>query len=344
MERWSNEPLPPAPRIAVIANDAIGNFVIATSMAVMLRRRFPDARLDLWSGSRVRELVGSGSAFDRLHEFLREPEATVRQRAAAAGFPDLIINIEDSDQARSLPVLLAGSSTRVCGPAYVAPGLPLAWPSDDRGALWADRSWTATDVMARHPFLRSPYIGEFFCRLAYLEGEVPQAHVPREPWDGAQPDVLIAMSASLPEKLWSTHAWVDALAELRQQRLSVGLIGAAATAQKVHWLGSDAEDAVVRQGLAVDLRGALRLPQVVACMSRAGLVLTLDNGIMHLAATTNVPVVALFREGIHRLWKPSWGRVDPVVADIGQPVSTIPVERVVSACAAALAPTQHAVR
>jgi ADP-heptose:LPS heptosyltransferase len=198
--------------------------------------------------------------------------------------------------------------------------------------------------MARHPFLRSPYIGEFFCRLAYLEGEVPQAHVPREPWDGAQPDVLIAMSASLPEKLWSTHAWVDALAELRQQRLSVGLIGAAPTAQKAHWLGSDAEDAVVRQGLAVDLRGALRLPQVVDCMSRAGLVLTLDNGIMHLAATTNVPVVALFREGIHRLWKPSWGRVDPVVADIGQPVSTIPVERVVSACAAALAPTQHVVR
>lgn len=48
--------------ISVIANDAIGNFVIATSMAVMLRRRFPGARLDLWSGNRVRELVEIGRA------------------------------------------------------------------------------------------------------------------------------------------------------------------------------------------------------------------------------------------------------------------------------------------
>jgi len=344
MERWSNESLPPAPRIAVIANDAIGNFVIATSMAVMLRRRFPEAHIDLWSGSRVRELVGSGSAFDQLHEFLREPEGTVRERATAAGAPDLIINIEDSDQARRLPSLLAGVSSWVCGPAQTESGAALPWPTDDRGILWADRAWTDSEVMARHPFLRSPYIGEFFCRLAYLDGDVPQAHIPGEPWEGSQPDVLIAMSASLAEKIWSVQAWVDALSALGEQGLSVGLIGAAPTAQKTHWIGSDAETEVVRRGLAIDMRGALRLPQVVDCASRARLVLTLDNGIMHLAATTSVPVVALFRHGIHRLWKPSWGCIDAVVAEAGQPVSTIAVERVLKACARGLASTQHPVR
>jgi ADP-heptose:LPS heptosyltransferase len=343
MLRWSNESLPPAPLIAVIANDAIGNFVIATSMAVMLRARFPDARLELWSGSRVRELVGTGSAFDGLHEFLREQEGTVRERVTAAATPDLIINIEDSDEARRLPVMLAGHTTRVCGPAQVGPGVALPWPSDERGALWADRAWTAPDVMERHPFLRSAYIGEFFCRLAYLDGEVPQARVPREPWSGVQPDVLIAMSASLPEKVWSTQAWVDALSSLRGQGLSVGLIGAAPTAQKAHWIGSDAEDEVVGRGLVVDMRGALRLPQVVDCMARSSLVLTLDNGIMHLAATTSVPVVALFRHGIHRLWKPSWGYVDAVVADPGCPVITISLESVLSACAKARSSTRHLV-
>ncbi len=344
MQRWSNEPLPPSPMISVIANDAIGNFVIATSMAVMLRRRFPGARLDLWSGNRVRELVGSNSVFDGLHEFLRESEESIRARVSSVPRPDLIINIEDSEQARVLPCLLAGPSSRVCGPALTASGAALPWPSDDRGALWADRAWTAPDVMARHPFLRSHYIGEFFCRLAYLEGDVPQAQVLREPWAGVQPDVLIAMSASLQDKLWSTQAWVDALAELRQQRLDVGLIGAAPTAQKAHWLGSDAEDEVVRRGLAIDMRGALRLPQVVDCMSRARLVLTLDNGIMHLAATTKVPVVALFRHGIHRLWKPSWGTVEAVVADPQQPVSTISVERVLHACAIGLDSGRQPVR
>jgi ADP-heptose:LPS heptosyltransferase len=124
----------------------------------------------------------------------------------------------------------------------------------------------------------------------------------------------------------------------------VGLIGAAPTAQKAHWLGSDAEDEVVRRGLAIDMRGALRLPQVVDCMSRARLVLTLDNGIMHLAATTKVPVVALFRHGIHRLWKPSWGTVEAVVADPQQPVSTISVERVLHACAIGLDSGRQPVR
>lgn len=337
MERWSNEPLPPAPRIAVIANDAIGNFVIATSMAVMLRRRFPSARLELWSGSRVRELVGPGCVFDALHEFLREPEETVRARAAQSSSLDLVINIEDSEQARVLPRLLCGAATRVCGPALTESGESLAWPDDDRGALWADRAWTSLDVQARHPFLQSPYIGEFFCRLAYLEGDVPQAQVRQEQWDGEQPDVLIAMSASLPEKIWSNEGWVSALEGLRDRGLSVGLVGAAPGAQKAHWLGVDAEDDVVKRGLAVDLRGALRLPQVVSAMMRARLVLTLDNGIMHLAATTPVPVVALFRHGIHRLWKPSWGHVDGVVAGQGKPVATITAAEVTAACSRALA-------
>lgn len=337
MRRWSNEPLPPAPHIAVIANDAIGNFVIATSMAVMLRRRFPSARLELWSGSRVRELVGPGCVFDALHEFLREPEETVRARAAQSSSLDLVINIEDSEQARALPRLLCGAATRVCGPALTESGESLAWPDDDRGALWADRAWTSLDVRARHPFLQSPYIGEFFCRLAYLEGDVPQAQVRQEQWDGEQPDVLIAMSASLPEKIWSNEGWVSALEGLRDRGLSVGLVGAAPGAQKAHWLGVDAEDDVVKRGLAVDLRGALRLPQVVSAMMRARLVLTLDNGIMHLAATTPVPVVALFRHGIHRLWKPSWGHVDGVVAGQGKPVATITAAEVTAACSRALA-------
>ena len=303
----------------------------------MLRRRFPSARLELWSGSRVRELVGPGCVFDALNEFLREPEETVRARAAQSSSLDLVINIEDSEQARALPRLLCGAATRVCGPALTESGESLAWPDDDRGALWADRAWTSLDVRARHPFLQSPYIGEFFCRLAYLEGDVPQAQVRQEQWDGEQPDVLIAMSASLPEKIWSNEGWVSALEGLRDRGLSVGLVGAAPGAQKAHWLGVDAEDDVVKRGLAVDLRGALRLPQVVSAMMRARLVLTLDNGIMHLAATTPVPVVALFRHGIHRLWKPSWGHVDGVVAGQGKPVATITAAEVTAACSRALA-------
>ncbi|MEY5060179.1 MAG: hypothetical protein RIS45_100 [Planctomycetota bacterium] len=343
MKRWSNQPLARAPRIALVANDAIGNYVIATSLAVMLRDRFAGARIELWSGDRVRDFVDRGSVFDAAYEFLRRDDAHIaaeiaRAHGAANGRAyDLVVNIEDSAQARQLPRRLVALETFVCGPAEEADGSALPWPTDDRGRLWAHREWIATDIAAQFPWLRSGYIGEFFCRLAYLDGPIPQAKVSREPWTGAQPDILIAMSASLPDKLWSVSAWRDALSALRADGFTVGLIGAAPTAQKSHWLGSDAEDMVVTEGLALDMRGQLRLPQVVDCMTRAKAVLTLDNGIMHLAATTDTPVVALFRHGIHRLWKPSWGRVDAIVANAGAAVETIAREPVLAAMRKALA-------
>ena len=314
MKRWSNQPLAHAPRIALVANDAIGNYVIATSLAVMLRARFAGSRIELWSGDRVRDFVDRGSVFDCAYEFLRRDDAATgaeigRAHAAAGGHAyDLVVNIEDSAQARQLPRRLAAAETFVCGPTEFADGTALPWPNDDRGRLWGHREWIAADIATQFPWLHSGYIGEFFCRLAYCDGPIPQAKVSREPWHGAQPDILIAMSASLPDKLWSVGAWRDALTTLREAGLTIGLIGAAPTAQKSHWLGSDAEDMVVTEGLALDMRGQLRLPQVVDCMTKAKAVLTLDNGIMHLAATTDTPVVALFRHGIHRLWKRTLAR------------------------------------
>ena len=343
MKRWSNQPLAHAPRIALVANDAIGNYVIATSLAVMLRARFAGSRVELWSGDRVRDFVDRGSVFDCAYEFLRRDDAATsaeisRAHAAAGGHAyDLVVNIEDSAQARQLPRRLASAETFVCGPTEFADGSALPWPSDDRGRLWGHREWIAADIATQFPWLKSGYIGEFFCRLAYCDGPIPQAKVSREPWHGAQPDILIAMSASLPDKLWSVGAWRDALTALRADGLTIGLIGAAPTAQKSHWLGSDAEDMVVTEGLALDMRGQLRLPQVVDCMTKAKAVLTLDNGIMHLAATTDTPVVALFRHGIHRLWKPSWGRVEAIVASAGSPVDTIAREPVIAAMRKALA-------
>jgi ADP-heptose:LPS heptosyltransferase len=89
------------------------------------------------------------------------------------------------------------------------------------------------------------------------------------------------------------------------------------------------------------MRGTLTLPEVADLIDRARLVVTLDNGIMHLAATSSTPVVALFRHGIHRLWAPRWGKVEPVVAPEGSPVEAIPVAQVLGAVrrAAALTPS-----
>ncbi len=153
---------------------------------------------------------------------------------------------------------------------------------------------------------------------------MPHYQVPRHAPGRAIPDLLIACSASLPDKLWPLEHWRTLLQQARANGLRAGLLGAARTSQGAHWLGADAEDALVNEGLAEDLRGAFTLPQVVGALAQARAVLTLDNGIMHLAASTPTPTTALFRHGIHRLWAPPSTTLRAAVAPAGQPVSAIP--------------------
>jgi hypothetical protein len=341
LRSWSNHAKPPS-SVALVANDAIGNYAIASGLAAMMRAEWRPRRLELWSGDRVADFAVDPRPFDRVHMFLRQPAGAVEDLVRAASTDhDLVVNIENSPEAKRLAVLLAGPSTCLCGPATDRSGADLPWPDDAAGRLWADPAWTSEDLLRRHPFLRSQFIGELFARLAGLTGELLPPVVRRSPAPAGGPDVVIAMSASLPDKLWPLASWRAAISSLRDEHgLAAGLVGAKPSAQRGHWLGSDAEDAIVGEGLVRDLRGTLTLPQVADLVDRARLVITLDNGIMHLAATSPTPVVALFRHGIHRLWAPRWGRVEPVVAPQGSTVEAIPVPEVLAAAGrAALTPS-----
>ena len=52
------------------------------------------------------------------------------------------------------------------------------------------------------------------------------------------------------------------------------------------------------------MRGRITLPQVAGAIAKAKAVVSLDNGILHLACSTATPTVGLYRNGIHRLWAP----------------------------------------
>lgn len=344
MQRYTGQTLVPGAAIALIANDAIGNFVIATPLAQMLHARHVPARLDIFSGARSMELAAASPLFSHAYApFGAAPSAGSGPLPPGLPAYDLVINIEWSAWAKTLAGRLAGASAGalLCGPATDAHGADIPFGADDRAALWMDQRWIAPDLCARHPFLHSGWIAEIFCRLAYLAGEVPPYQVPeadpsRALGSALVPDVLVACSASLPEKLWTVDAWEEALRWVQEQGLSAGLLGAARKNQGAFWMGADAEDRLVAGGLVRDLRGTFTLPQVVGALVRARAVLTLDNGIMHLAAAARVPTVALFREGIHRLWAPPKARLTAVVCPEGGTVSQVGSGEVCRALAAAL--------
>lgn len=336
MKRYRGEELPPNPRIAVVANDALGNFVAATPLLQMLRFKWEPCHIAYFGGTRTWEFQQSSDLFDETHILHgADLRASAQQVIASARF-DLVVNMEQQPIARAATALLAGCDGWVVGPCFNSDGrgdLPFA--EDEVGRLARDKNWLDEVTPSSYSFLDTGFIGEIFCRLAYLDGSVPTYRVPSEDPSTTIPDVLIATAASLPEKLWPIESWQVVTQFLVKKGLSIGLLGAKPSEQGKHWLGASEEAILIADGVQ-DLRGQFSLPQVVGALERARICLTIDNGILHLAAAAGTPTVGLFRHGIHRLWAPPFANLTILTAGEGGEVSEIPVESVTGALDRAL--------
>lgn len=331
MRRYTDpHELPASPRIAVISNDAIGNYVVVTPMLKMLWLERRPSALDYFAGARTSELWSVDPKVSFGYALHGSPPRDAMSIASARGPYDLVINVEQGAWAKCFAAMLCGEHSFVCGPCLDHRGrADMAFPNDQRGRLWIDKEWIAPDLTRRYSFLQSGFIAEIFARLALLEGELAPYEVPSRPPARDIPPILIATSASLSDKLWPTEKW---RAALRAIGAEAGLIGAKPSGRTSTWIGESIEEELVGTGLVRDLRGACTLPQVVGALSRARLVLTLDNGILHLAASTGTPIVGLFRHGIHRLWAPPVDSLRVLTPGEGKAVSEIDVVNVIEAC------------
>lgn len=318
--------------IAVIANDALGNYVAATPLLQALRKKYNPKRLHLFSGRRTEELWTSDPNIDAGFAILGSPPRESALVALEHGPYDLVVNLESSPWAESFAALLCDENSLVAGHCLGSTGRgALPFGTDRVGALCADADWTAADLPNRYPMLCTGFIGEIFCRIAYIKGTVPPYSVPSARPSLEAPPLLIGVSASVEEKLWPVESWVRALEFLAERGLRAGLLGARASDQRLFWIGADIEQELLDRGLVEDLRGRLTLPEVVGALDAARAVLTLDNGIMHLAATTSTPVVSLFRHGYHRLWAPPVRNLTVLEPGEGRSVASIAISDVMEA-------------
>ena len=331
MRRYAGEELPVGCRIAIVANDALGNYVVSTPLLQMLRQKWRPSTLHYYSGTRTEELWMEDSKIDwGFPLYGSEPHFSVLNAFAETSEPyDLVINLENTAWSKAFASTIAAMNTYICGPCVGGDSRgDLPFEADGQGRLWADKEWISADLPLKYPFLQTGFIGEIFCRLAYLEGDVPAYEVPAREVNEAVPDVLISTAASLPEKLWPLDKWVEIIQRLKSEGMEVGLIGAKPTAQSLFWKGSEGEDELVRRRLVKDLRGAFHLPAVVGALAKAKAVLTIDNGILHLAVGSGSPTVGLYRYGIHRLWAPPYENLTVLIPDEDKGVETVEVDTV----------------
>src|SRR5262249_7567439 len=139
---------------------------------------------------------------------------------------------------------------------------------------------------------------------ARVETDFERTEVPVADPGGDVPDVLIATGANRSAKLWPAPFWQRVVEWCASQGLSIGLLGAAPAQQVLYYHSLVVEEALLRNPPLVDLGGKYALPAVAGALRRARACVTVDNGIMHLAAAVGAPTVAIFGGSPWRLWAP----------------------------------------
>jgi ADP-heptose:LPS heptosyltransferase len=282
-----------------------------------LRERYPDLILDYFGGQRMRELEEASPLVDWRYSLFGPPRAledlpaSLDERRRAAGAYDLAINLEfDPIAARACgliqPRLVAGPWIDSASGARVEP------PRRGIDGLWHD-IWNRPDLRDDYPTLETQFIGEIFCRLARVQTDFTRVEAPSAAPPFTPPPILIATGGNRSAKLWPATYWRAVARWLGEMGHTFGLLGAAPAVQQSAYHAADVDAALVAEG-AVDLRGALSLPQVTGALQMARAFVTVDNGLMHLAAAVDAPTIALFGASPRRIWaprRPSVRIIDP---------------------------------
>ncbi|MEN3001537.1 MAG: glycosyltransferase family 9 protein [Armatimonadota bacterium] len=320
MEWFNNQPLRERPHIAVLFYDAIGDFVIVTPLLRGLKEKYPGCTLDYFSGERTRELEEALPHIDFRFSIFGNPDAmkqlhlVIRQRREQAGDYDLVINCDFHPTMAFVARLLE--------PRYVV-GRCLSpdWREEvlrPPGKLHQlhEEFWSSPDLLQRYgDTLKSTYIGEIWCRLAFVETDFFRTEVPTRDPGCPIPDILIATGGRRPAKLWSRDYWKQLIDWCTAKGLTVGLIGDQPQRQNAVYHTGDTESWLLERTALIDLRGRFSLPQVAGALQRARACVSVDNGIMHLAYSVGTPTVALFGASPWWVWTPPLPHVHLVLPE-----------------------------
>jgi ADP-heptose:LPS heptosyltransferase len=310
MQRFADQPLGDRPAVVVLGAAKLGNYVVLQPLLRGLRRKYPRADLTYVGSRRTRDLERLNPWIDRslpLAERGAAASAGLERWRRRHGVPDLVINADGhSPHTRAW--------VRALAPRYVVGEADLPAGDHPLQRLSLDPDWSSPDLERRYAgWIGGTSIPELFCRVAWLGGDGGgRPALPSAPPPADLPPVLLAVDGERSAKLWPLEHWRALCArlacELELPPPCLGLVGAPPR-------GAGGPGRAIEEGLLAlgvrDLRGRLRLPELVGAMAASRMVLAIDSGPMHLAAAAVCPTVAIFAadgSGVGassaRLWAP----------------------------------------
>lgn len=256
-----------AERIAIIQPTAIGDTIIGSGCIEAIARRYPSAALTVLHG------VNNGPAVKMLRTSVTgvktgfsNPVTALRSLRAIE--PDLVVDLTPWPYLTALCARLA---------APVSVGFVPAGSS--RGRFF---DITVPHRSDRHETGNLAEMAALFDAAPYEMGVVRAAHCLPDRLDG-KPLILCHMSAGgsrAIDKAWPEANWIDLAKRLITAGYHIGFTGVPADSLRVDAviaaLGSPSE--------AVSLTGKLSLAELADLLAVTPLLITVDTGVLHIAA------------------------------------------------------------
>lgn len=288
LRRRRRLPAPPA-SVGLLKTSAIGDTVLLSGIVADLRQALPDARLVFFAGA---DNAGLLLTVEGLDERVTLPVGRPLRAIAELRRHRVDVLLDLGSWPR-IDAVLAACSGSGCTVGFRTPG---------------QRRHHAHDVVVDH--LDSLHELENYRRLAGALG-VPGTHAPRLRAPGAWPVdelprpyvVLHLFAGGYRSELreWPDERWRELAAALEARGYGLVLTGAEHERERAAAFAASCE---LPAGRIVDLAGRLSLPAVLDVVAGSECVVTVNTGLMHIAAAAGVPTVALNGPTSERRWGP----------------------------------------
>jgi heptosyltransferase I len=285
-------------RILIIKPSSFGDVIHALPVLHGLRHRYPNARISWLVASSCAGLLEGHPDLDELIRFDRKRYARIgRSWTATVEFVrfllqlkakafDLVIDLQGLFRsgfmafATGAPVILGFASAREFAPLFYT--RRIAVPDDEMHA--ADKNYCFAEVLG---FTDVP-LG---FHLPVQPGAVAAVSevLSAKGISPGQSYVLMGPGTRWETKRWAAGAFAEVARRIAEQfHLPVVLIGMEDEVE----VAREVEEAV--GGGVVNLAGKTRLPELIALVAGAALVVMHDSGPMHLATALGRPMVAIY--------------------------------------------------
>ena len=286
--RRRTPPTRPA-RIVVLKTGAIGDTILLSGPLRDLRAAFPESRVVLVTSTSNAE---AGRLLDDADEVVSTPISRpwLAIRRIRAERADLLLDFASWPRIDALVSAFAGTPYTI---GFATSGQhrhhaydAVVEHSDTRHEL---DNYRALIVAAGARAASSPYVAP--------PGVLARSRIPESPFVVLH---LWAAGIQKERKEWSLDRWRGLASELTRRGFTIALTGGLADVERSRAFLADGPPL----GPSIDFTGTLSLPELVDLLGHSSGLVTVNTGVMHLAAAAGVPTVALNGPTSSRRWGP----------------------------------------